>query len=70
MKSEESLALLYQILEPHFGAQEAKQTICVILSNVIGELQDHQLHISETSIARGLEKYAADFKFASKSDVA
>jgi hypothetical protein len=70
MKTYQAITALYKNLNNHFGPSEARETVAVILANVIGRLQDEGLSITEKNIAAGLEKAADDYKHQSKSDVA
>lgn len=70
MKAEESLALIYKIFESEFGPYEARKSVSLIVSVVIGDIQDQKLPMTEELIIQGLEKYVEDFKLASKKSIA
>ena len=70
MNPGKSIITLYKILEKEFGPAEARMSVSAILSNVIGELQDEGIPVTEERINEGLAKSVDDYGQASKADVA
>jgi hypothetical protein len=70
MNTGKSLVTLYQILDKKLGASEARMTVTAILGNVIADLQDEGLPVTETAIDSRLAKAAEDYIQATKSYVA
>lgn len=70
MKSSESIAILYNIINEKMGSIEAKNFISDVLYNALSQLEDEGQAITEKSIEIKLQVKANDFLEASKDHVA
>lgn len=70
MKATKSIETLYNVLLSHFGPIEAKNTVSDILYNLIDDLQESGLPVTEAAIEEKLAEKANDYLVASKNRVA
>ena len=70
MSSNKALETLYFLLNTRFGENQARTTLTAILGNILFDLKDQGLEISEENISQSLQKYVLDFTAVSQSVVA
>ncbi|MBY0518462.1 MAG: hypothetical protein K2P81_16240 [Bacteriovoracaceae bacterium] len=70
MKAAKSIATLYKIVKETSGDIEAKNFVTDILFNILSDLHEQNIPVSEESIEKLLEENAQDFIQASKNHVA
>lgn len=70
MNSSKSIESLYTTIKNQFGKVQAKQTVKAVISNIIDDLEEEGLEVSEKNISDRLEEQANDFVKASKNHVA
>ncbi len=62
MKTTESLAELYRAIEEMEGPLEAREHVSVVVSFIIGNIQDEKLPLTAEEIERRLHQEAVDFR--------
>lgn len=70
MKSSKHIEQLYKLIEKSSSPAEARQFVSASVFNVLCELDEQGLEISEEQIERKLQELISDFKAASKEYVA
>jgi hypothetical protein len=70
MNSNKALETLYFLLNTKFGENQARTTLTAILGNILYDLKDQGLEISEENLSQSLQKYVSDFQAVSQSVVA
>lgn len=70
MKAAKALVTLYDVINQKMGPIEAKESVTTAIYNVISELQERGLPITEKSIELMLSEKANDYLEASKNQVA
>ena len=70
MSSNKALETLYFLLNTRFGENQARTTLTAILGNILFDLKDQGLEISEENLSQSLQKYVLDFTAVSQSVVA
>ena len=66
MSVTESMEELYKIAEKLENAQEARQLLVAIFSNVLSEIQDEGLEVTAQEVEKRLQNYLNDFIEAAK----
>lgn len=67
MSTSKSLQELYQLIKSNSGPIEAKNYLSTTIYNIISEIHEEGLEVSEELIQKKLEKEISDFSFAAKS---
>lgn len=62
MKASESLAELFKAIEEMEGPGEAREHVSVVVSLIIGNIQDEKLPVTAEEIERRLFQEALDFR--------
>jgi hypothetical protein len=62
MKTTESLAELYRAIDEMEGPSRARQHVSVVVSFIIGNIQDENLPVTAEEIERRLHQEALDFR--------
>ena len=70
MKSAKSIEQLYQIIKSKYGKVKAKNAVKAILSNILDDLENEGLEVSEKNISTRLELKAKDFEDVLRNQVA
>lgn len=70
MKSAKSLESLYNTINQISGPNEARRFLTATINNMLGELQDDGIEITEETIEAKLAETASDFLQAAKNHVA
>ena len=70
MKSAKSIEQLYQIIKSKYGKVKAKNAVKAILSNILDDLENEGLEVSEKNISTRLGLKAKDFEDVLKNQVA
>ncbi len=70
MNSNKSIEVLYGTIKSKFGKVKAKSAVKAILSNILDELEEKGVEVSEQNISNMLTEKANDFLEATKSEVA
>lgn len=70
MKSTKSIEQLYQTVRSKYGKTKAKNAVKAILSNILDDLEDEGLEVTEKNISSRLATKAKDFEEVSKNKVA
>lgn len=70
MTSEKSIELLYKMIKIKSDKAHAKQTVRALISNILDDLEDEGLEVSETNIALRLQEKVKDFSEVIDSKVA
>lgn len=70
MKTEKSVEVLYHTMKSKFGRSEARQTVSAVLGNILDDLEEEGIEVSEEEVSKRLAKVAEDFVEAAKADVA
>lgn len=67
MSTSKNLQELYQLINSNSGPIEAKNYLSTAIYNIISEIQEEGLEVTEELIQKKLEKEISDFGFAAKS---
>lgn len=70
MNSVKSIEILYSIIQKKYGDDQARSAVMSIIGNILYDLKEEGLQVSEQNLSKQLDKYVDDFLEASKSDVA
>jgi hypothetical protein len=70
MKTEKSVEVLYQTMKSKFGRSEARQTVSAVLGNILDDIEEEGIVVSEEEVSRRLAKVTQEFVEAAKADVA
>ena len=70
MTSAKSIEQLYQIIKSKYGKVKAKNAVKAILSNILDDLENEGLEVSEKNISSRLELKAKDFEDVLRNQVA
>ncbi len=70
MTSAKSIEQLYQIIKSKYGKVKAKNAVKAILSNILDDLENEGLEVSEKNISTRLGLKAKDFEDVLKNQVA
>ena len=70
MTNEKSIEVLYKIIKAKLGRNQAKATVRALLSNILDDLEDEGLEVTEKNIADRLQEKVKDFADATKTEVA
>ncbi len=70
MNSNKLIEILYSTVSNKLGHIQARTAVLSAIGNILHDLKDENLEISEKNISEKLHKYVQDFQEATKSDVA
>ncbi|HXH74021.1 MAG TPA: hypothetical protein VNJ08_03600 [Bacteriovoracaceae bacterium] len=70
MNTSQSIITIYKLINAMLGPIEAKKAVSDALFNIISEIHEEGLDVTEDLITEKLSKYAEDYIHASKKDVA
>lgn len=70
MNNHSSIEFLYQKIKSKHGKTTAKKAVTAILSNILDDLEEEGLEVSESNISSRLSEVVKDFDQAIKTEVA
>lgn len=70
MNNHRSIECLYQLIRSKYGKIRARKAVTAILSNILDELEEEGLEVTESNIASRLSEVAKDIDQAIKTEVA